>query len=178
MMRVVNDQRSRLPSDPDEPVRVSLMVPAGLRRAYMEVEELRGKMSAHVRRALNARMELNGYGMEKLRSDYEEVRERKLAVDAEYEIKRDTFHAAQRREWEHQQELLRKEEAVEVASKILDTVRARFEKWQGQERLYPFKVKRDRKAGTEWCARVLKDSEILRNKYGSPSELLEALRSK
>lgn len=63
-----------------------------------------------------------------------------------------------RRELEHQQELLRKEEAVEVASKVLDTVRARFEKWRGQDRRYPGKVKRDRKAGVEWCARVLKDT--------------------
>lgn len=174
---MVNDRR-RLPEDPDTLVSAHIHVPAGVRRVYMDEPSLRGKMSEHVRAALGVRIETNGFGIEKARVDYEEARDRFLEARAAFEARRDVYHGLLRKELEKQEVLAERESAEDLMARAFEAVRGRFAKWKAQLRTSRDpNVRKTRGKALEWCAAVLRDSDVLKAEYPSAKDLLGALET-
>lgn len=174
---MVNDRR-RLPEDPDTLIGAHVMIPAGTRRIYMDEPSLRGKMSEHVRSALGVRIETNGFGIEKAKLDYEEARDRFLEARAALEARKDVYHGLLRKELEKQEVLAERESAENLTARTFQAVRERFAKWKSQLRTSRDpNVRKTRGKALEWCAAVLKDSDILKAECPSAKDLLTVLET-
>ncbi len=173
----MSQSKKSWPENPETLVGAEVLIPAKWRKAYDE-DALRGKMSRDIRTALAPRFESNGYGLEEARRRYEEKREVLFQVQTEYNAARDHYYGMLEASLAVQKQGLGEDKEKNLIGQTLDIVRERYAMRQKDLARAQTGVKDARKQALDWCAKQIRDTPLLKERFTTPDALLKELERK